>query len=89
MIARFRCGAESRGTEAWRILDWCKMSGVERETMQHMTDCIGEGWNRWRFICAEDVKGMHWIENGWEMRIAGIKYIGAAFLHYHGLIVVL
>lgn len=54
VIARFRCGAETRSTEKWRSSDRCRMCGVARETFDHITNCIGEKWYIWRFLCAEE-----------------------------------
>lgn len=60
-IARFRCGAETRSTEKWRSSDRCRMCGGAKETYQHITQCIGEEWYRWRKLCADDGRGIEWI----------------------------
>lgn len=31
------------------------------ETMQHLVECIGEGWYRWRLLYAKDGSGLKWL----------------------------
>lgn len=47
MIERFRCGAESRSTDEWRVASLCRISGVTRKTFEPITDCLGKGWYRY------------------------------------------
>ena len=68
MIARFRCGAESRSTEGWRTSDRCRMCNAAKETLEHMMECIGDRWFNWRQICAEDGGGLHLMERILELR---------------------
>lgn len=70
LIARFRCGAETRSTEKWRPSDRCRICGGAKETIQHVVRCIGEEWYRWRHLCAEDGRGSDWMR-----RILGARTV--------------
>lgn len=72
IIARFRCGAETRSTEKWRSTDHCRMCGLAKETIQHVSHCIGEGWHRWRYLCADDGRGIVLMKKILETR-AGVQ----------------
>lgn len=43
-----------RGEGVWLV----RMCGVAVVTMGHLTECIGEGWGRRRFLSAEDGGGV-------------------------------
>lgn len=54
LIARFRCGAESRGNHAWRKDMECRRCGSGPETLQHQADCLGMSKEE---LLAEDGSG--------------------------------
>ena len=70
LIARFRCGAESRSTESWRVENSCRMCGMTTETAEHMMECIGERRYRWRVLLAEDGGGVDWMKTIISIRAA-------------------
>lgn len=41
MIARLRCGAETRAEDGWRAEVTCRVCGQEKETMRHVVQCAG------------------------------------------------
>lgn len=62
LIARFRYGAGTWIMEAWRELNQCWMRWA-RETMRHLTDCLGMVFYRWRCMCYD--LGYKGVGNDW------------------------
>lgn len=40
-VARFRCGVEGRANDKWRHEVSCRVCGFEKETMDHIAECMG------------------------------------------------
>lgn len=60
-IARFRCGAEFRGTHTWRVNKMCRLCEATEETPDHMAT-HDDGKRALRELLAEEGSGIDWME---------------------------